>query len=115
MEKMSGHMSSMETDFTSVAGDISRVQNTLMALNENITIMPAMNSSVGNMDTSLITLSGDLHSMVEQIYTMNTSVGNMAANLQLMNKQFTDMNITVGHMAGNVNQMSKPMRMLPFQ
>ena len=115
MEKMSGHMSSMESDFTAVAGDISRVQRTLIAVNENITIMPAMNISVANMDTSLVALSGDLNSMLEQIYTMNTSVGNMAGNLQLMNRQFTDMNITVGHMAGNVNQISKPMKMFPFQ
>lgn len=115
MEKMSGHMSSMESDFSTVAGDINRVQKTLARVNENITIMPDMNASIGNMDTSLISLSGDMHSIVEQIYAMNNSVGNITANLQLMNKQFTDMNITVGHMAGTVNTMSKPMKMFPFQ
>lgn len=65
MEKMSIHMSSMDSNLTSVASDIGQVQGTLTAINENITIMPAMNSSVSNMDNSLITLSGDMHSMVE--------------------------------------------------
>jgi hypothetical protein len=77
--------------------------------------MPDMNTSVSNIDTSLISLSGDMRSMVEQIYAMNGNVSNITGNLQLMNKQFTDMNITVGHMAGNVNTMSKPMKMFPFQ
>lgn len=115
MEKISEHMASIESNFTSVAGDIDAVQKTLVVLNDNITVMPAMNDSVARMDASLLALSGDLRSMVEQIYTMNGSVGNITANLQLMNKQFTDMNFTVGHMAGNVNQMSKPMKMFPFQ
>lgn len=115
MELMSGYMASMDSNFTAVATNISQVQKTLVVLNDNITVMPKMYQAVANMDTSLVTLSGDLTAMVEQIYTMNGSVSAMTANMQLLNKQFTDMNITVGHMAGNVRQMSKPMKMLPFQ
>jgi methyl-accepting chemotaxis protein len=115
MTEMSGYMYSMEHDLSTVAGSITQVHETMLVLNDNIMVMPAMNSSVGNMDTNLGTLSSDLHSMVEQIHYMNGNVSSLAANMQLLNNQFTDMNRSVGHMSGNVNQMAKPMKIFPFQ
>ena len=115
MTEMSGYMNSMEQDFSTVAGSLNRIHGTMLVLNDNIMVIPAMNSSVGNMDTSLGVLSNDLHSMVEQIQYMNGNVSSLAGNLQLLNNQFTDMNRSVGHMSGNVNQMAKPMKAFPFQ
>ena len=115
MTEMSGYMSNMEVDFSTVAGGITQVHETMLVLNENIRVMPAMNSSVGNMDTNLGVLSNDLRAMVEQIQYMNGNVTSMASNLQLLNNQFTDMNRIVGSMSGNMHQMAKPMKMLPFQ
>ena len=115
MTEMSGYMSNMEVDFSTVAGGITEVHETMLVLNENIRVMPAMNSSVGSMDTNLGVLSNDLRAMVEQIQYMNGNVTTMAGNLQLLNNQFTDMNRIVGSMSGNMHQMAKPMKMLPFQ
>jgi methyl-accepting chemotaxis protein len=115
MTEMSGYMSNMEVDFSTVAGGITRVHETMLVLNENIRVMPAMNSSVGNMDTNLGVLSSDLRAVVEQIQYMNGNVTSMAGNLQLLNNQFTDMNRIVGNLSGNMHQMAKPMKMLPFQ
>jgi methyl-accepting chemotaxis protein len=115
MTEMSGYMYSMEQDFSTVASSITRVHETMLVLNDNIMVMPAMNSSVESMDTNLDSLSTDLHSMVEQIHYMNGNVSSLAGNLQLLNNQFTDMNRSVGHMSGNVNQMAKPMKVFPFQ
>ena len=115
MTEMSGHMSNMEVDFSTVAGGIIQVHETMLVLNANIRVMPAMNSSVGNMDTNLGVLSNDLRAMVEQIQYMNGNVTSMAGNLQLLNNQFTDMNRIVGSMSGNVHDMAKPMKMFPFQ
>jgi len=115
MTEMSGYMYNMERDFSIVAGSITQVHKTMLVLNDNIMVMPEMNSSVGNMDTNLGVLSTDLHSMVEQIHYMNGNVSSLASNMQLLNNQFTDMNRSVGHMSGNVNQMAKPMKIFPFQ
>ena len=115
MERMSGYMDSMDSNFEAVAKDIRQVQQTLLSVNDNIMVMPAINGAVHNLDSSLLTLSNDLHSMVGPIYNMNGGVGNLAANMQLMNQHFTDMNITVGQMSGNMHQMAKPMKMFPFQ
>ena len=115
MAEMSGYMHNMEKNFTSVAGTITQVHETLLILNNSITVMPALNSSVGNMDNNLGVLSTDLHAMVEQVQYMNGNVSSMAGSMQLLNNQFTDMNRTVGNMSGNMHQMAKPMKMFPFQ
>ena len=114
MIEMSGYMNSMEKNFTSVAGTITQVESTLVRLNEHITVMPALNDSVGSMDSNLGLLRTDLHSMVEQIEYMNGNVLNMANSMQVLNNQFNDMNRTVGNMAANMHQMAKPMKVLPF-
>jgi len=114
MTAMSGYMNQMDKSFTTVAGTINRVQETLLVLNESITVMPALNGSVGNMDHNLGVLSTDLHAMVEQIQYMNGNVASMAGSMQILNNQFTDMNRTVGNMASNMNQMAKPMKVFPF-
>jgi len=115
MTEMSGYMHNMEKNFTTVAGTITQVHETLLILNNSITVMPALNSSVGNMDNNLGVLSTDLHAMVEQVQYMNGNVSSMAGSMQLLNNQFTDMNRTVGNMSGNMHQMAKPMKMFPFQ
>ena len=115
MTEMSGYMHNMEKNFTTVAGTITQVHETLLVLNDSITVMPALNSSVANMDSNLGVLSTDLHAMVEQIQYMNGNVTSMAGNMQILNNQFTDMNRTVGAMSGNVHDMAKPMKMFPFQ
>jgi len=115
MTEMSGYMHNMEKNFTTVAGTIIRVQETLLVINDNITVMPALNSSVRNMDNNLGSLSTDLHSMVEQVQFMNGNVSSMAGNMQILNNQFTDMNRNVGAMSGNMHQMAKPMKVFPFQ
>ena len=115
MTEMSGYMHNMEKNFTTVAGTITRVQETLLVINDSITVMPALNNSVSNMDNNLGSLSTDLHAMVEQIQYMNGNVTSMAGNMHILNNQFTDMNRTVGAMSGNVHDMAKPMKMFPFQ
>jgi methyl-accepting chemotaxis protein len=95
-------------------GTIIQVERTLTRLNEHITVMPALNDSVGSMDSNLGLLRTDLHSMVEQIEYMNGNVLNMANSMQVLNNQFNDMNRTVGNMASNMRQMAKPMKVLPF-
>jgi len=114
MTAMSGNMSNMERSFTTVAGTITQVERTLVRLNEHITVMPALNDSVGSMDSNLGLLRTDLHSMVEQIEYMNGNVLNMTNSMQVLNNQFNDMNRTVGNMAANMHQMAKPMKILPF-
>lgn len=114
MDDMSGYMSTMDRNFVVVAETLPRMHTTLDGLNRNITVMPALNQSVGNMDTSLGALSTDMHTMVEQLNRMNASVANMTTSMHVLNTQFTDMNRIVGHMSGDVNQMSKPMRAFPF-
>ena len=111
---MSGYMSNMEKNFTSVDGTISRLERTLVQLNEHITVMPALNDSVGSMDVNLGLLRNDLHSVVEQIQYMNGNVTSMANSMQVLNNQFSDMNRTVGNMASNMHQMAKPMKVFPF-
>jgi methyl-accepting chemotaxis protein len=115
MTEMSGYMHGMDQSFTTVTGTITRVYETLAVMNDSITVMPALNGSVDNMDTNLGTLSSDLHTMVEQIQYMNGNVANMTGNMQILNNQFTDMNRTVGNMAGNMHQIAKPMKAFPFQ
>ena len=115
MDHMSAYMLQMQTDIGSISGDIGHMQETMLRINDNTSIMSAMNNAVTSMDGSLVNLSGDVHSMAEQIYAMNGNVGNMTANIQLLNRQITDMNVTMGYMSGNVNDMAKPMRMFPFQ
>jgi hypothetical protein len=105
----------MEKSFTTVAGTITWVQETLLVINDSITVMPALNSSVSNMDNNLGVLSTDLHAMVEQVQYMNGNVANMAGSMQVLNNQFTDMNRIVGAMSGNVYDMAKPMKVFPFQ
>ena len=115
MERMSVNLTNMEGYFSSVAGDISGMRQTLHTLNDNVTVMPAISRTVGNMDASLATMSSDLQSITGLMSTMNSNMASVNGNLQIMNKQITDMNLVMGHMAGNVNQISKPMKMFPFQ
>jgi septation ring formation regulator EzrA len=53
MTDISGYMSSMEQEFSSVATTISEVQKILLLINENIGVMPVLDSSVRNMDANL--------------------------------------------------------------
>ena len=67
MTDMSGYMNSMEHEFSSVAATISEVQQTLLLINENIGVIPALDRSVRNMDGNLAGLNTDLHAMLGQI------------------------------------------------
>lgn len=114
MTEMSGYMYSMDNNFTTVAGTITQVEKTLLRLNQHITVMPALNDSVGSMDGNIGLLRGDLHSLVGQIEYMNGNVAGMTNGIQVLNNQIGDMNRTVGNMASNMHQMAKPMKMFPF-
>ena len=114
MTDMSGYMNSMERQFASVAGSISEVERTLLLVNENIAVMPALDSSVRNMDANLAGLNTDLHAMVEQIQYMNGNVAGMSSSIQVMNNQINSMNMTIGNMGENIRQLAKPMKAFPF-
>ncbi len=114
MDDMTGFMGNMDKNFVVVAGTLTRVEQTLTVLNENIAVMPALGRSVGNMDSNLGSLSTDMHSMVGQLEQMNDSVVNMASSMHILNNQIADMNRAVGSMAGNMHQMAKPMKAFPF-
>ena len=121
MDDMSGFMGNMDQNLVVVGQTLPRIQDTLILLNKNITVMPALNQSVGNMDSSLGSLSTDMHTMIDQLNQMNSSVANMTGSvsnmttsMHVLNNQFTDMNRIVDGMSGNVNQMAKPMRAFPF-
>ena len=53
MTEMSGYMHNMNNSFSTVTATLDRVQETMVTLNDNVAVMPALNSSVGNMDTNL--------------------------------------------------------------
>lgn len=114
MTDMSGYMNSMEQEFSSVAATISEVQQTLLLVNDNISVMPALDSSVRNMDGNLAGLNTDLHAMVGQIQYMNGNVTDMANSIQMMNSQINNMNISIGRMGENIHQIAKPMKAFPF-
>jgi peptidoglycan hydrolase CwlO-like protein len=114
MTDMSGYMNSMEHEFSSVAATISEVQQTLLLVNENIGVMPALDSSVRNMDGNLAGLNTDLHAMVGQIQYMNGNVSDMTNSIQMMNSQINNMNISIGRMGENIHQIAKPMKAFPF-
>lgn len=114
MTQMSAYMSNMDSSFTTVTGTITEVEKTLLKLNEHITVMPALNGSVGSMDANLGLLRTDLNSMVKQIEYMNGNVLNMSNSMQLLNNQLNEMNRAVGSMAADIHQMAKPMKVMPF-
>jgi uncharacterized protein YoxC len=114
MTEMSGHMYNMDSNFTTVTGAINQVEQTLLRISDHIAVMPALNDSVGTIDSSLGLLRTDMHSMVEQIAHMNGNVSNMANSIQVLNNQVGDMNRAVNSMAANMHQMAKPMKVLPF-
>lgn len=114
MTEMSGYMNNMDSNLVTMAVTMNRLQETMLVLNDNVAVMPALNTSVGSMDKNLGSLSVDLNSLLRQIEHMNGNVAGMAGNLQLLNNQFADMNRTVGGMAANMHELSKPMKMMPF-
>ena len=115
MERMSVNLTNMEGYFSSVSSDLTGIRQTMLVLNDNIMVLPVISSTVGNMDASLATMSGDLRTVTAQMDSMNSNMASVNGNMQIMNKQITDMNMLMGHMAGNVKQISKPMKMFPFQ
>jgi methyl-accepting chemotaxis protein len=115
MESISGRMTNMNGNFDAVSRDMGRLRQTLVLMNDNITVMPLMNNTIGGIDDNLGALSNDLHAMLEQINHMNGNVAAMTGRMQLLNRQLGDMNLNVGSMSGNMHQMAKPMKMFPFQ
>jgi len=115
MESISVRMTNMNSNFDSVSRDMGYLRQTLVLMNDNITVMPRMNTTIGFINDNLGALSNDLHAMLEQINHMNGNVGAMTGSMQLLNRQLGDMNLNVGNMSGNMHQMAKPMKMFPFQ
>jgi hypothetical protein len=115
MESISKQMMNMDSNFAIVSEDMNHLRQTIVMMNDSITVMPQMNHTVGGINDNLGSLSNDLHAMLEQIERMNGSVGAMTGSMQLLNRQLGDMNLNVGSMSGNMHQMAKPMKMFPFQ
>jgi len=111
---MSGCMNSMEHALSGAAGTSREFQETRLPVNANIAAMPALDSSVRNMDANLAGLNTDLHATVEQIRYLNDNVAGIASSIQAMNNQINNMNMTIGNMANSVHQLSKPMKALTF-
>jgi hypothetical protein len=115
MESISGRMTNMDGNFATVSEDMDHLRQTLVLMNDSITVMPLMNATVNGINDNLGALSSDLHAMLEQIQHMNGNVAAMTTSMQLLNRQLGDMNLNVGSMSGNMHQMAKPMKMFPFQ
>jgi hypothetical protein len=85
MTWMSGKMNNMDSSLVTMAAALTRLQATMRVPNDNVTVMPALNTSVSSMDTNLGSPSVDPDPLLGNIGYMNGNVASMAGKLPLLN------------------------------
>ena len=111
MGEMIVALNTMNTQFSSMAQDMSAMKTTLYGMEHNVAHVPAitrattdMTGTVGIMRSSVGTMQQTIDKLNHEVHTMTSQVGNMAWQIRTLDP-------AVQHMGRDVNRMSGPMRM----
>lgn len=111
MGEMIVALNTMNTQFSSMAQDMTAMKATLYDMEHNVAHVPAittatadMTGTVGVMHRSVETMQHTIGRLNNEVHTTTGQVGNMAWQLRTLDP-------AVQHMGRDVNRMSGPMRM----
>ncbi len=111
MGEMIVALDTMNTQFSSMAQDMTTMKTTLYDMEHSVAHVPAitratadMTGTVGNMHSSVETMQQTIGQLNNEVHVTTGQVGNMTWQIRTLDP-------AVQHMGRDVNRMSGPMRM----
>jgi methyl-accepting chemotaxis protein len=111
MGEMIVALNTMNTEFSSMAQDMTAVKTTLYDMEHNITYVPAITRATADMTGTVGIMRGSVEAMQKTIGQLNNEVHATTGQVANMTQQIRTLDPAVQHMGRDVNRMSGPMRM----
>jgi methyl-accepting chemotaxis protein len=111
MDVMSISMKNIDNNITSVADNLNTVEQTLVKINQSVSVMRNMDATMAGLNGNTGEMSDDLKLMVQQLGGVRKDVNMMSRNFTALNYNIDGMNRNVQRMSGAMNKLSRPMDM----
>ncbi len=105
---MLGHLDDMYAQFGIMSDDMQEITRSVENIGGNITGMPVIAHSMGNMSMDMTQIVGAVAAINQDMLSMESSTGVIGMDTAEMAHRFDNLNRAVSHIGYNVNQMGKP-------
>jgi len=111
MGEMIVALNTMNTEFSSMAQDMTAMKTTLYAMEHNVAHVPAITLATADMTGTVGIMRGSVETMQQIIGQLNNEVHATTGLVGNMTRHMRTLDPAVQHMGRDVNRMSGPMRM----
>ena len=112
MGEMIVALNTMNTEFSSMAQDMTAMKTTLYDMEHNVAHVPTITRITTDMTGTVGNMRGSVEAMQQTIGQLNNEVHTTAGQVASMTRQIRTLDPAVQHMGRDVNRMSGPMRMM---
>jgi len=112
MGEMIVALNTMNTEFSSMAQDMTAMKTTLYDMEHNVAHVPTITGATADMTGTVGNMRGSVEAMQQTIGQLNNEVHTTAGHVAGMTGQIRTLDPAVQHMGRDVNRMSGPMRMI---
>ena len=112
MGEMIVALNTMNTEFSSMAQDMTAMKTTLYDMEHNVAHVPTITRATADMTGTVGNMRGSVEAMQQTIGKLNNEVHTTAGQVAGMTGQIRTLDPAVQHMGRDVNRMSGPMRMI---
>ncbi|HYQ72245.1 MAG TPA: hypothetical protein VET88_09995 [Gammaproteobacteria bacterium] len=112
MGEMIVALNTMNTEFSSMAQDMTAMKTTLYDMEHIVAHVPAITRATADMTGTVGNMRGSVEAMQQTIGQLNNEVHTTAGQVASMTRQIRTLDPAVQHMGRDVNRMSGPMRMI---
>lgn len=99
-------MVSMYEHFGRVAERMNDMTDEVVAMENEVRLMPIMSQQTGSMKHSIVGMAADIDLMARDVAQMRQRVGGMNQDMMIMARQFHQLNVNVGAMGVDVRHMA---------
>ncbi|MBF0255033.1 MAG: hypothetical protein HQL47_00940 [Gammaproteobacteria bacterium] len=104
-------LETMNQQFTSMAGNMTQMRETMETMNTHVALLPIIASETGLMTTAVGSLEGTVGQMAQEVNVIDGGLTHITRDVGQMTGNFRVLEPTVQGIGRNINQMSRPMKM----
>lgn len=110
VKKISSVVNDMNTNFTLVSGQMSRMQTYIESMEKRVSLLNDIEKQTGVMDEHMTQVVQDMQTMTATVDGISTSVNGVRNNVSNISVTVDHMDFEINRMSHDIDRMSKPAR-----
>ena len=110
VKKISSVVNDMNTNFTLVSGQMSRMQTYIESMEKRVSLLNDIEQQTGVMDDHMTQVVQDMQTMTTTVDGISTSVNGVRNNVSNISVTVDHMDFEINRMSHDIDRMSKPAR-----